>query len=122
MKTRNRSVAFLLTIGLALHAGAAQQPNPALPQGRLEKPDFFNKYPVPSSWTMVSEFLLPNDDFGVRKAGEKIQNGWIVAAKGSQDGLNHKTYKGPQAVLVCTVPSKVGKGQELLIQPDGGCG
>ena len=114
-------LAFLLApLAQAAHAG----PNPDLPQGRLERGPFFDKYPSTASWALVTEVLVPNNDFGVKRAGEQFGNGWIVAAKGTRDGLNHKTYRGPQAILICTVPSKdgKGKGQELQIPPDGGCG
>jgi len=62
--------------------------------------------------------LVPNDDFGTARPGEKFSGDWLVAAKGEKVGINHKSAPGPKAVLIAKAPD----GTEVRVKPDGGCG
>ena len=95
----------------------ARRENPDLPprdsKGRLDAGEFFKRYPG-HKLSLVSEWLIPDRDFGVRRPGERFGNGWMVAAQGEKVGINHKTAPVPTAEMICE-----GRAS---IRPDGGCG
>lgn len=107
----------LLIAALVLSAVQEKRENPDLPprdsKGRLDAGDFFKRYPD-HKLCLVSEWLIPDRDFGVRHPGERFGNGWMVAAQGEKVGINHKTAAVPTAEMIC--------GGKLSIRPDGGCG
>lgn len=99
-------------------------PNPDVPkrgEGRLGANEFFKRFEQ-HELELVETNVVPGGDFGIARPGEGIGNSWLVAAKGTGLGINHKSAPWAQASIVCQVSSADGSVKEVLLKPDSGCG